>query len=66
MTPWLKSIELELHNLRAVLSYLLARPERRDDLLAALVTMRRYWDIYDRGREGFDLLERSLRKHRPR
>ena len=60
MTPWLKTIELELHNLRAVLSYLLARPERRDDLLAALVTMRRYWDIYDRGREGFDLLERSL------
>ena len=60
MTPWLKSIELELHNLRAVLSYLLARPERRDDLLGALVTMRRYWDIYDRGREGFDLLERLL------
>ena len=60
MTPWLKTIELELHNLRAVLSYLLARPERRDDLLGALVTLRRYWDIYDRGREGFDLLERSL------
>ena len=60
MTPWLKSIELELHNLRAVFSYLLARHERRDDLLGALVTMRRYWDIYDRGREGFDLLERSL------
>ncbi len=60
MTPWLKSIELELHNVRAVLSYFLARPERRDDLLGALVTMRRYWDIYDRGREGFDLLERSL------
>ena len=60
MTPWLKTIELELHNLRAVLSNLLTRPERRDDLLGALVTMRRYWDIYDRGREGFDLLERSL------
>jgi predicted ATPase/DNA-binding SARP family transcriptional activator len=60
MTPWLKSIELELHNVRAVFSYLLSRPERRDDLLGALVTMRRYWDIYDRGREGFDLLERSL------
>ena len=60
MTPWLKSVELELHNVRAVFSYLLSRPERRDDLLGALVTMRRYWDIYDRGREGFDLLERSL------
>ena len=60
MTPWLKTIELELHNLRTVLSYLLSRPERRDDLLGALVTLRRYWDIYDRGREGFDLLERSL------
>ena len=60
MTPWLKRIELELHNLRAVFSYFLSRPERRDDLLSALVTMRRYWDIYDRGREGFDLLERLL------
>ena len=33
MTPWLKRIELELHNLRAVFSYFLSRPERRDDLL---------------------------------
>ena len=66
MTPWLKSVELELHNVRAVLSYLLSRPERRDDLLAALATMRRYWDIYDRGREGFDLLERLLASKGPK
>jgi predicted ATPase/DNA-binding SARP family transcriptional activator len=60
LTSWLKSIESDLDNLRAVFSYLAARPGRRDDLLHALVVLRRYWLLYGRRREGLVLLEDAL------
>jgi predicted ATPase/DNA-binding SARP family transcriptional activator len=60
LVPWLNSVEREFDNLRAVFSYLEARPERGEDLLRALVALRRYWVLGSRRREGFDLLERAL------
>ena len=60
LVPWLKCVECEFDNLRAVFSYLAARSERRGDLLRALVTLRRYWLLGNRRREGFDLLEKAL------
>jgi predicted ATPase/DNA-binding SARP family transcriptional activator len=60
LVPWLKCVECEFDNLRTVFSYLAARNERRDDLLRALVTLRRYWLLGNRRREGFDLLEKAL------
>ena len=63
LVPWLNSVEREFDNLRAVFSYLEARPERGEDLLRALVTLRRYWVLGTRRREGFDLLERALEVH---
>lgn len=60
LAPWLKEVERELDNLRAVLSYLAARPGRSYDLLSTLVVLRRYWVLYGRQREGFELLEQAL------
>ncbi len=60
LAPWLKRVELELDNLRAVFSYLAARSERHAELLGALVALRRYWFIYNHHREGFELLEQAL------
>ena len=60
LVPWLNSVEREFDNLRAVFSYLEARPERGEDLLRILVALRRYWVLGTRRREGFDLLERAL------
>jgi predicted ATPase/DNA-binding SARP family transcriptional activator len=58
--PWLKGVELEFHNLRAVFSHLVARPGGRHDLLGALVVLRRYWFHHNRRREGSWLLERAV------
>jgi hypothetical protein len=60
--PWVKSVEREFHNLRAVFSYLAARPRRRDNPLRSLVVLRRYWVLGGRRREGFELLEQALRQ----
>jgi predicted ATPase/DNA-binding SARP family transcriptional activator len=60
LVPWLKSVELELGNLRAVFSYLAARPGRHEDLLRALVALRRYWFLHNRNREGFEIVEQAL------
>ena len=65
LAPWLKSAELELGNLRAVFSYLAARPGRHEDLLRALVALRRYWHLHNRHREGFGLLERAIATANP-
>ena len=59
LVPWLKRTERDLDNLRAVFSYLAARPERHDDLFRALAALRRYWLLANRNREGFGLLERA-------
>jgi predicted ATPase/DNA-binding SARP family transcriptional activator len=64
LAPWLKNVELELGNLRAVFSYLAARPGRHEDLLRALVALRRYWTLHHR-REGLELLEQAVAELSP-
>jgi predicted ATPase/DNA-binding SARP family transcriptional activator len=60
LVPWVKSVEHEFDNLRAIFSYLAPRPEHHEDLLRTLATLRRYWILSSRRREGLDLLNQAL------
>ena len=51
-------------SLGTVFSYLAARPGRHEDLLRALVALRRYWMLHHR-REGLELLEQAVAELSP-
>jgi predicted ATPase len=60
LSRWLKGLDLDFHNVRAALSYLEMRPERRSDLLRVLFVLRRYWFLRRHRQEGLRFIQRAL------